>query len=122
MIIIINFNLIEGMFSSPVQNNLLDSVEGRTQYYKCRNRYNNMINNVRKKINIKPVELEGPYTNLLKANEQNYELKYDVPLCDDNESFNDDYNDMFFNILDNESNNISIYDEYNNKYKMFMEN
>ena len=122
MIIIINLNLIEGMFSSPVPNNLLDSVEGRTQYYKCRNRYNNMINNVRKKINIKQEELEGPYTNLLNANEQKGELKYEIPLCNDNESFNDDYNDMFFNIMDNESKNISIYDEYKGKYKMFMEN
>lgn len=122
MIIIINLNLIEGMFSSPVPNNLLDSVDGITQYYKCRNRYNNMINNVRKKINIKHEELEGPYTNLLNANEQKGELKYEIPLCNDNDSFNDDYNDMFFNIMNNGSKNISIYDEYKGKYKMFMEN
>ena len=51
MIIILNLNLklMEGVDASPIPNNLLDSIEGRTQYYKCRNSYNNMMNNVKKK-------------------------------------------------------------------------
>ena len=73
-------------------------------------------------MNIKPEELEGPYTNLLKANNQKELFKYEIPLCDNNESFNDNYNDMFLNIIGNESKDISIYDEYKGKYKMFLEN
>lgn len=120
MIIILNLNLkfMEGVDASPIPNNLLDSMEGRTQYYKCRNIYNNMINNV-KKVIIKPEKLDGPYTNLLKANDQKEILTYEIPLCDNNESFNDNYNDMFLNIIGNESKDISIYDEYKDKYKIF---